>query len=88
MHHLNSQPFANKNSKHTKTANKLRNKISKNSEFGNQIAEVFLARKRGHSPRNNVLAPIWSWGLGILKWNMSKQGTPISKPTTTKPMKQ
>jgi len=31
------------------------------------------AEKRGHSQRNNVLAPIWSWGLGILKWKMSKQ---------------
>ena len=31
------------------------------------------AEKIGHSQRNNVLAPIWSWGLGILKWKMSKQ---------------
>jgi len=58
MHHLNSQPFANENSKHTKTANKSRNKVSKKKiEFGNQIAEVNLARKRGHSQRNNVPAP-------------------------------
>jgi len=34
MHHLKIQPFANKNSKHTKTTNKSRNKINKNSEFG------------------------------------------------------
>jgi len=47
-----------KNSKHTKTANKSRNKISKNSEFGNEIAEMNLVRKIGHSQRNNVLAPI------------------------------
>jgi len=58
MHHLNSQPFANENSKHTKTTNKLRNKVSKKNEFGTQIAEVNLARKRGHSQRNNVPAPI------------------------------
>jgi len=41
-----------------KTANKSRNKVSKNNEFGNQIAEVNLAKKRGHSQRNNVPAPI------------------------------
>jgi len=41
-----------------KTVNKSRNKINKNSEFGNEIAEVNLGRKRGHSQRNNVPAPI------------------------------
>jgi len=58
MHRLNSQPFANENSKHTKTANKSRNKVSKKNEFSTQIAEVNFARKRGHSQRNNVPAPI------------------------------
>jgi len=44
---LKIQPFViKKNSKHTKTANKLRNKISKNSELGNEIAEVNGGRKK------------------------------------------
>jgi len=33
-------------------------KLAKKNEFGTQIAEVNLARKRGHSQRNNVPAPI------------------------------
>ena len=60
-----SSHFANKNNKHTKTANKSRNKISKNSEFGNQIAEVNLARKKmslskKECPCTNLILSSWN----------------------------
>ena len=57
-----------KNSKQVK-----KQKLAKTVSVASKNAKVKRGRKRGHSQRNNVLAPMWSWGLGILKWKMSKQ---------------